>query len=322
MAEVQIGREPTRYVRIRIVPLVTIPRQSRCDELRQALTGRDTAPSCRGRPHLRARTEVGCRRLASPIQREPALVDRSKVHFPDRERRHFRRRRLQEKRSEVALEEAPEVVGRAERLVRNPDGQESAPVDSLAANIESLGRRANHPGKEEGRVVVGHDRASARRERFQESFSIARTSLDVGHVRHAGRFEGPSVVDHAVDDELMKAFARPRVFGAKCLQHDERLVPRSRQRHRLIEREVARRVRRCADHPVEDVVGVGADGCPVQDTDTICGGRVGHPDGSVVRHLRARPGPSPRTAGWPARPRRARSRVCADWAARAFGESP
>ncbi len=71
--------------------------------------------------------------------------------------------------------------------------------------------------------VIRDDDTSALIERFNESRSVTWLGLDIRIVKHRIFLECLLIRLHPVDDEPMKALARPRIPDPHCLEHHQRL---------------------------------------------------------------------------------------------------
>jgi hypothetical protein len=223
VAEVQVGRQPARDVdlRIRAVAVVDVAFELPVEE-----SPEPTGSLLRSAPVVGGLDGVVDRQVDQAARGEPCLEvrDRPAVGDLPRERRRWRevgggdrilRGNVRQMLRQRPLEEAAEVVGPRERLLRGAHRQETVPVDDLQPDRKLPGRGGEHPRQHEGRVVVRHDDAGPFRERRQEALPRPVLGLEVGDVEGGTPLERAAIVDHALDHEAVEAVARERVAAAE-----------------------------------------------------------------------------------------------------------
>ena len=187
--------------------------------------GRRRRPGARDRP----------RQLGRP-QRDPA--------------ERVGRRRPEEVRRQLPVQEAAEGVRRRERPGRGAEREEPDPVDGLEREAER-GRLPQRMREEVDRRVVGDHDGGVLGQRRQQPLAGAGRGLDVGVVEDPGARQAPAVLRHPVDDEALHPVGGPAVVDAERLEHHQREPEPRRPLDRAVEGEaVARAPRR--GHPVHD----------------------------------------------------------------------
>ena len=174
---------------------------------------------------------------------------------------------MAEVRGEVAVQVAAEGVGGGEGAPGGAHRDNAVRVDCFQAPRNPAGGRLQHARQKEGGIVVGDHESSTPGKRFQKALAGTAVRLDIGVVGHPAGLQVHPVVDHPLDDEAMKAIARPAIVGAQGFEHQEWQPQLAAVADRPLQRKVPPGSPR-GNHPVQDVFGAGVDGCHVAPTDT------------------------------------------------------
>ena len=160
------------------------------------------------------------------------------------------------------LEMTAEVVGAGEDAGGGAKGEKAVGVDLFEADRKFFGGGANHLRKEKTGEIVCNNNCGMGGERFEEAASLPCGGF---YIRIVGDFvfcSSEIAVGHAVDDEAMKAVASPLVAAAERFEYQERFVESAGMFEGTVEREIVGETAG-GDHPVEDVLSSGTDGCVV-----------------------------------------------------------
>jgi len=282
MAEMEIGREAAGGIALGFVPMFGVVRQP-ADEAVEREPAFSESPPGRGRRHRVIDRQA--RQIDGEFGGRPPLhdVDRERLQLRDTEslQRIGVRRRLQ-MGTQVLGEEPAEGECRRKDLLGRAKRLQAVGVDLLQADADDSGRRGDQLRKHEARKVVGDDDAGAPGERREQALPRVRRRFDVRIVECPSLLEVAGVHFHAVEDESMEAVARPAIVAVEGLEDDEGLPEFEGAVDGALEAVVPAGATR-GDHPIEDVVAVGADRVVVAGLDAELGNHAGHDSGVIWR---------------------------------------
>ncbi len=244
VTEVEVRREPTGRIRLRVVAPLPVARQPLRHEPVEHPAARPGAAASLDRRHLVVDREGGERRpipQAGHVGSGPALPDGG-GHPPGR--RQPLAREGADPRSPAQLlrqplvQVPPEVMRAGEGAAGRAHRQHAVGVHRLQQHAQLRAGAPQHARMKERRIVVGHDHGCLPRQRGEEPLPRTGRRLDVRIVGEA-RSAGPArMLEHPIQDEPVQPVAGPGVAAPQRLEHDQRLPQRDAPVDGAVEGEV------------------------------------------------------------------------------------
>ena len=181
-----------------------------------------------------------------------------------------RSRKVAKVRSQVLLQESPEVDRPCEHLLGGAHRQQAIAVDDFELHVDAPRYCSHHARQEEARELIGDQAAGALCQGLQHAFARPRFRLNVWQVGDAGAPKQFLVVLHALQDKRVQPIARPLVAATQRLEDQQGPPEVAGVLHGPLQAKVGVAPARTG-HPIQDVIATLSDGRLIGEAQAILG---------------------------------------------------